>query len=228
MDSKVMVFGATRGTGFEAVKVLVARGVPVTAAVRNSSDTGPLDALGVPTVIVDCFDASDVERNLRESGCNALVLSLSGKRGESRRADREGVREISKAALACGIDRVVMVTAIGCGDSWAAVAPKVIEVLGEVLAAKTDAESQLAAAIARATIIRPGGLADGEAGTTAMLTEDRMAMGVINRADLGRLVADAILDDTTAGRIFHAIDPAITWQAPLQRGDDIPSEPKGG
>ena len=59
-----------------------------------------------------------------------------------------------------------MVTAIGCGDSRAAVAPKVIEVLGEVLAAKTEAEEYLMATVPAATIIRPGGLAnDGASGT---------------------------------------------------------------
>ena len=50
-----------------------------------------------------------------------------------------------------------------------------------------------------------------------------MAMGVINRADLGVLVAGALLDESTPGRIYHAVDPGITWQAPLQRGENIRS-----
>lgn len=226
MAISVMIFGATRGTGFEAVRALVAHGVPVTAAVRETSDTSALEALGVACVAVDVFDSADVETVLRESGCNAIVLSLSGKRGETRRADREGVSAIVDAAVACGAERIVMVTAIGCGDSRPAVAPKVIEVLGEVLAAKTEAEEKLMGTFPRATIIRPGGLADDAASGTGELTEDHMAMGVINRSDLGQLVADAVLDAATAGRIHHAVDPGITWQAPLQRGEDI--TPKQG
>jgi uncharacterized protein YbjT (DUF2867 family) len=47
-------------------------------------------------------------------------------------------------------------------------------------------------------------------------------MGVINRADLARLVVECLDDPLTAGKIYHAIDPAIQRQAPLQRGEDLP------
>ena len=113
--------------------------------------------------------------------------------------------------------------AIGCGDSKAAVAPKVLEVLGEVLAAKTEAEEFLMSAGVAATIVRPGGLTDDPASGTGVLTDDHMRMGVINRADLGALVADCLGDDATIGGVYHAVDPEITWQAPLQRGEDIPA-----
>jgi hypothetical protein len=56
---------------------------------------------------------------------------------------------------------------------------------------------------------------------TAIRTEDQGRMGVINRADLARLIVDCLDDPTTNGRIFHTIDPAITWQAPLQRGEGL-------
>ena len=98
MDVSVMIFGATRGTGLEAAGSLVAKGLTVTAAVRDSSDTSALEALGVNPVIVDVFDSGDVATALRESGCTAIVLSLSGKRGETHRADREGVKAIVDAA----------------------------------------------------------------------------------------------------------------------------------
>ena len=48
-------------------------------------------------------------------------------------------------------------------------------------------------------------------------------MGVINRADLAQLTVSCIDDDTTIGMIYHTIDPEITWQAPLQRGEDLPA-----
>ncbi len=74
-----------------------------------------------------------------------------------------------------------------------------------------------------ATILRPGGLASDPASGTAIKTEDHSVMGVINRGDLARLTVDCIDDDATIGRIYHTVDPEITWQAPLQRGEDLPS-----
>ena len=73
------------------------------------------------------------------------------------------------------------------------------------------------------TILRPGGMTSDPASGTAVKTTDRMTMGVINRADLGRIVADCIDDPGTVGEIYHTVDPEITWQAPLQRGEDSPS-----
>ncbi len=218
---KVLVFGGTRGTGLEVVRAL--GGAGVTVAVRPTSDTTALEAAGASAMPVNVFDPESVRAALADGAYRALVLSLSGQRGEARRADREGAKCIIDAALVAGIERMLMVTAIGCGDSRPAVAPKVIEVLGEVLAAKTDAEAYLQQSGLAMTILRPGGLTDDAATGTAIKTTDHSAMGVATRADVGRLVAECIDDAATIGEIYHTIDPEITWQAPLQRGEDIPA-----
>ncbi|MDH3978754.1 MAG: SDR family oxidoreductase [Gammaproteobacteria bacterium] len=217
----VLIFGATQGTGLEVARLLAARGDSVTAAVRASSDTGQLEAIGVKTIIADVFDPEAVAAALRSKPFKTILLSLSGTKGETRRADREGVNIIIDAARQVGIKRVLMVTAIGCGDSHGAVAPKVIEILGEVLAAKTEAENNLEQSGLDYTILRPGGLTDNPASGTAIKSTDHQLMGVANRADVAKLVVDCIDDASTIGEIYHAIDPEITWQAPLQRGEDI-------
>jgi uncharacterized protein YbjT (DUF2867 family) len=221
-NASILIVGATRGTGLEVARALRATGNQVTAVVRESSDTAALDALGVSTVVADIFSLESVAAVFSGQNYGAVVLSLSGKRGEARRPDRDGVRIIVAAAKASGVTRVLMVTAIGCGDSRAAVAPKVLEILGEVLAIKTEAEDELMQAGIEVTILRPGGLTYDPSSGTAIKTEDHSVMGVISRADLGDLVAECLADPATIGRIYHAIDPAITWQAPLQRGVDIP------
>jgi hypothetical protein len=50
-------------------------------------------------------------------------------------------------------------------------------------------------------------------------------MGVIGRADLAQLVVDCLDDPGSIGRVYHAIDPAITRAAPLQRGEALPGGP---
>jgi len=42
------------------------------------------------------------------------------------------------------------------------------------------------------------------------------------RADLAALLVECIDDDATISKIYHAVDPGITWEAPLQRGENFP------
>ena len=61
------------------------------------------------------------------------------------------------------------------------------------------------------TIIRPGGLKDGEPTGNAVLTEDPMAMGIVTRRDLAQLIVGA-LDDPAAGKkIYSALDSEFSW-----------------
>ena len=223
----VLIFGATRGTGFETAKVLAESGDRVTAVVRASSDTAELDALGVQTVVADIFDRASIDGVFSGGAYRAVVLSLSGKKDDpGPRPDREGVKVIVDSAKANGVRRVLMVTAIGCGDSKVAVAPKVIEVLGPVLAIKTEAEEYLVAADIDYTILRPGGMTSDPASGTAVRTTDRMTMGVINRADLGRIVADSIDDPGASGEIYHTVDPGLPGRRHCKGAKTRPPRPE--
>jgi len=219
-NDSILIFGATRGTGLEVAKILTARGDAVTAFVRPVSDRSELESLGVAMIEGDALDADSVTAAIASGPYRAIVISLGGRRGEGPRPDLIGARHIVDAARQAGTKRVLMITAIGCGESKAAVAPKVIEVLGEILAAKTEAENFLLGAGLDATILRPGGMTSDPASGTAIKTEDQMMMGVINRADLAQLTVECLDEDASIGRIYHTIDPEITWDAPLQRGDD--------
>lgn len=215
----VIIFGATRGTGFEVARILASRGDSVAAVVRPESDASELAALGVRVIAGNALDAQSVDAALGSESFGAVVISLGGKRGEPR-PDLIGAKYIADSAREHGVNRALMITAIGCGDSKPVVSPKVIEVLGEILAAKTEAEDYLMAAGLDATILRPGGMTSDPASGTAIKSDDHTLMGVINRADLAALTVECIDDAKTIGKILHTVDPAITWDAPLQRGDD--------
>lgn len=222
MNAHTLIFGATGATGLEISRILAGRGERVTAVVRESSDTSALELLGVDTVVADLFDPAGVDELLSDSDASAAILSLSSRRGAERHADLEGASNIIDAAHRHGPKRLLMITAIGCGDSRSIMAPKVIEVLGETLSRKSAAEEYLLESGADATILRPGGLTDDPASGTAIKTPDHNVMGVAHRADVAQLTVDCIDDTATIGNIYHTIDPAIKWQPPLQRGEDIP------
>ena len=71
----------------------------------------------------------------------------------------------------------------------------------------TQAEDHLRASGIACTIIRPGGLPPGEPTGSGLLSEDKTALGWINRKDLATLIVGALDDDRTIGKTFAAIDP---------------------
>jgi len=223
MSGSILIFGATSGTGFEAAGILKARGDQVSALVRAQSSTDRLEALGVDTIRGDVMDTPSVDAAFDAAEPRAVIVSLGGKRGVAARPDWDGARNVIDAAKKAGVRRLLMVTAIGTGDSRSAVAPKVLEVLGEILEYKTRAEDYLVSSGLDYTILRPGGLTSDPATGTAIRTDDHSVMGVITRADLARLVVDCLDDESTIGRTYHTVDPEIKWQAPLQRGEDLPA-----
>jgi len=219
-DGGVLIFGGTGGTGLEIARILAGRGDAVTVVARPTSDRSGLDGLDVTVVTGDVLDVDSVDAAFAAGRFRAVINTVGGRRGEPR-PDVIGGQHIADAALRAGVARALLVTAIGAGDSRSAVAPKVIEVLGEVLAAKAEAEDYLMQSGLDATILRPGGMTSDPASGTAIKSEDHTLMGVIHRADLAQLTVDCIDDDATIGRIYHTVDPEITWQAPLQRGEDL-------
>ncbi len=219
-----LIFGATRGTGLEVAKLLTARGEKVVAFARPTAELTALRALPLEQIVYgDICDPVSVAKAFATGWFRSVVCTIGGSRGQAPRPDVIGVRHIvdSIKKLGRAVPRLALVTAIGAGDSRGAVAPKVIEVLGEVLRLKTEAEDCLRSSGVEWVILRPGGMTHDPASGTAIRTEDHSVMGVINRADLARLVVECLDDPATNGRVFHTIDPAIQRQAPLQRGDPL-------
>lgn len=225
MSEGVLIFGASRETGLEVAKLLTARGETVAAFARPASDLAELKALPLQQIIYgDVLDAVAVNKAFAAGRFRAVVCTIGGHRGQVPRPDFEGVKLIVDAArrLKVSVPRILLVTVIGAGDSRSAVAPKVLEVLGEVIRLKTLAEEYLIASGLAYVILRPGGMTSEPATGTAIRTEDHSVMGVITRADLARLVVECLDDESTNGRIYNTVDPEIKWQAPLQRGEDLP------
>jgi uncharacterized protein YbjT (DUF2867 family) len=204
----VLVFGGNRATGLEAVKTLVAKKDKVTVVVRPTSDTAELKTLGVNLVTADVLNPAEVKGAFASGKYTAVVSALGAVRGQTS-PDFEGIKNITDAAKAAGVQRIVVVTAIGAGDSNSMTPESLKKVLQPILIEKGKGEMYLVDSGLDYTIIRPGGLKNGAATGKATLTEDRTAHSDINRSDLGALVANAITDKKTSRKIMHAIDPSL-------------------
>lgn len=223
MTQNVLLFGGTGRTGTHIARLLAARGDNVTAMARPQSDTSHLEASGVTVFPGTPLSADDVNSAFDSTNFTTVISTLGHRRGEPPpRADLAGIDLIIAAAKARGIQRMLMITMIGAGDSIEVVSEKVIQFLGEPIKAKTAAEDNLRDSGLDYTILRPGGLNEGpETGTGIMVEE--CTMGVISTGDLARLTLLSLDDDGTIGKTLHTIDPEIKEQAPLQRGDDLPA-----
>lgn len=206
LDGPVLVFGGTSGTGLATVQNLRADGIPVTVFVRPTSDTSVLESLNVATVVGDALNADDVQRAYETADFEAVLSSLGGRRGEPR-PDLDGNLNITAAAKAKGVKRIIQISSIGVGSTREKPGADA-GFMDEVFYLKTLAEDDLMASGLDYTIIRPGGLRRGEAtGTGVLLTEEKM--GSIDRQELGRLVAGALADKSTIGKVLYGIDPAL-------------------
>jgi nucleoside-diphosphate-sugar epimerase len=224
VTDEILLFGASQRTGLEVARILAGRGEKVTAFVRSTSDRTALETIGVEFVTGDALDADTVDAAFASGTFRAVINSMGGSRKEPQRPDVIGTQNLVEAAGRHGVKRMIMVTAIGAGDSRAVLSENALKFLGPVMDLKTQAEACLTDSGLDATILRPGGMNSEPASGTAIKTEDHTVMGVIHRADLATLVVECLDDDRTIGKIFHTIDPEIKEAAPLQRGE----QPKPG
>lgn len=226
LGKTVLVAGATSASGIELVRVLKQRGWRVVAMVRASSNTAPLDAIGVDKVVADSMRPEELANAFAANRYDAVVSligtsarDLPGRRNPvdvrirgaakmdlNKRPDFIGNRNLIDATKAAGVARFVFVTVIGAGDSDGAVPWGARRGHEDVTALKTQAEDHLRTSGLEWTIIRPGGLGRQSVGTTAVLVEDPKAFSFLARSDLGRLTADALGDPATVGKTYTAFD----------------------
>jgi uncharacterized protein YbjT (DUF2867 family) len=212
----VIVFGATGKLGTEIVRDLRERGDEVTAFVRATSDRSQLEPLGVNFAVGDVLDPASVQAAFQAGNFDSAIATISGLSVPD--LDRQGNINVADAAAAAGVQRVILISTVGAGDSRDA-APLISRLaLSKILPQKTAAEEHFRASGLSYTIIRPGGLPPGVVPTgRGILSDDPGTMGFIKRPDLARLVVRVLYDDRTIGQTLAAVDPGL--QRPWSGGD---------
>src|SRR5262249_50406455 len=148
-----------------------------------------LHAVGVEPVICDLEGDDDVTAAV--SGAEAVVFAAGAGPGSGaerkRTMDLGGAVRLIDAAKAEGVDRYVMISAMGAADPPAEGG----DVFGEYLRAKAMADQALAASGLAYTIVRPGGLTD-DPPTGLVRIGGRLERGQIPRADVAAVLAAAL------------------------------------
>lgn len=113
---RVLILGASGGTGRELVLQALARGHAVTAFVRKPSRIHVRDTR-LTIAVGDVRDYPSLDRAVRNQ--DAVLSALGHKRWfYPNRILSEGTRNLVRAMEAAGVRRLVCETALGVADSW--------------------------------------------------------------------------------------------------------------
>jgi len=198
---KVAIFGATGGTGTELVKQALERGNSVTALVRNPAQLTN-QGEGLTLVTGDIHDVASVEQCIQ--GQDAVICALGARDLKKTMIRTEGTVNIISAMKKNNVRRLIVISAMGVGDSWNSLS-LINKLFFAVLLKSTRADHEAQEAAVKNsgldwTIIRPSGLVDKpRTGVYSVGENIRAKTSQIPRAD----VADLILNNLEERALVH-------------------------
>ncbi|HLO47487.1 MAG TPA: SDR family oxidoreductase [Kamptonema sp.] len=206
-ESYIFLAGASRGVGREIAKYLTSKQMKMKAMLRTSETRDELEAMGIQVVIGDALDAAAVEAAMTgDDSISTVISTIGGLPKDGERADYLGNKNLIDAAVKAKVQKFILVSSIGSGNSIVALSPQALESLGPVLLEKEKAEKHLIASGLIYTIIRPGGLKSEPATGNGVLSEDYQISGMIHRADVAELVSRCVVSDRAHNKILSAVD----------------------
>jgi len=198
-----LIFGAG-GSGVGAKTLALAHPHPVIAVVRHPEIAAGLRKKGVQVFVGDATDASVVASACQAAGPDALIISSMGG-SQDYLAHRTVIDEAEKVA----ISRMILVTSLGCGDSWPFLSLRAKKAFGQAVREKTLAESWLQTSQLDYAILRPGGLLDGDATGNAVRIQGQECHGFVMRADVAAHIYHLAAAPALNQQIYSLVDPDL-------------------
>lgn len=182
---------------------LAGAGHQVRGLVRNPAHLDDVAADGGEGVVCDLETGSPAEVTEAVRGVDALVFAAgagpgSGP-GRKETLDFLGALRCIDACRHAGVDRFVMISAMGTDDP-----PDDSEVFSVYLRAKARADRALMDSALDWTIVRPGRLTDDDPTGRVSLAR-HVDRGPIPRADVAHVIDEVLQADATIGHVFEVV-----------------------
>jgi len=206
---KLIIFGASGGTGKHLVQLAANAKHEVTAFVRTPSKLGPVPE-GVKVVQGDVHDARAVEDAM--AGQEGALIAVGQPERKATTLRQDTVRGVIAWMKKHGGKRVVFLSASGVGDSLPQ-AKKLSFIYGSIIipfmlkppfADAVAAEDLLKASGLEWVLVRPVGLTNGPPKRDVVAVTDGSTEGLkltIPRADVARFMLISMTDDRYVGKL---------------------------
>lgn len=160
---KVLIFGATGGTGRQLVEQALGQGHTVTAFVRNPARL-PLQHANLQLIQGDVMDYKSVERAVQ--GQQAVLSALGAPATQTATVRSDGTQNIIRAMEKAQVQRLICLTTLGMGDSQSLLPFSYKYILIPLLLRRAFADSEIQEKRIRQshldwTIVRPATLTNG-------------------------------------------------------------------
>jgi uncharacterized protein YbjT (DUF2867 family) len=204
-QAKILVLGATGGTGRLIVAQALARGYDVTALVRSAEKAR--DLTGAKLIVGDVRDEKALRQALK--GRDAVVSALGTPASPFREVTflSSATRALVSAMKSEQVPRLICITGIGAGDSAGHGGFVFDNLIFPLLLRKVYADKNRQEAIVRDSgldwiLVRPSVLNNKPRRDTIQALTDLSGFygGTISRADVARFVLDQVRDDTWVHR----------------------------
>ncbi len=182
---------------------LAERGDQVRGLIRNPEHDADLLALGMTPVLLDIEQRSTSELADAIRGVDAVVFAAGAGPGSGAErkesADYAGAVASLEAARLAGVNRFVMISAMGTDNP-----PGDDAVFSVYLRAKARADKAVMESETVWTIVRPGLLTNDDPVGTVRL-DRHVERGAISREDVAAVLVAVLDDERTAGRVFELV-----------------------
>jgi uncharacterized protein YbjT (DUF2867 family) len=208
MSKRIVIAGGHGKIALRLERLLTQRGDTAVGLIRNPAHAADLEAAGAEPVVVDLEQATVADVAAHLEGADAVVFAAGAGPGSGAArkdtVDRGAAVLLADAAIAAGVTRYVMISAMGAdtrSDDEAATDP----VFAAYLRAKAAADEDVLGRTALATtVVRPGHLTDGD-GTGRVSIAASTGRGDVPRQDVAAVLVAVLDTPELAGRTFELI-----------------------
>lgn len=210
--STLLLFGvsASKGTGYQVLLAAKQKKGDspfrrCVALVRQADFAAQIQQQGVEVVVGDALNRAQVAAACQLAGTDTVIVSTLG----GPHANYEAQRIIIDEAESAGIKKMLLVTSLGCGDSWLTLSEQAKKAFGYAVREKSLAEVWLQTSQLNYCILRPGGLHDGAPTGKGAYYYQQEVHGYLNRSDLAAMIIDKITQPQLENSIYCVIDPTL-------------------